>query len=284
MDCTPRHLYLSAPGARLHTACWPGPTDAPPLLVLHGIWESWRTFAPSAERWSAQRSVYCVDLRGHGTSDRPASGYRFRDYAADVRAILPALGPVVDVLGHSLGGAVALHVAAGLDTDCGPGRPPVPDDPACAARIRRLITVEPPVLLPDDWPPVRTDMARYWKLSRRPVDEIVAQLPSSATRTERWQRMIAEALAETDDGVFRAMVHGEQGEVDWPALLARIATPTMAIAGDPNVPGALLTGARLETLAAGLPSARVAVLPGSGHHVELDCTAGFHALVEEFLT
>jgi pimeloyl-ACP methyl ester carboxylesterase len=273
MGCQPQHLDLPGAGVCLHAARWTGPPGPPPLLVLHGIWESWRTFAASAERLSAGRTVYCLDLRGHGGSERPAGGYRFVDYAADVRAVLPRLGPVVDVLGHSLGAAVALHAAAGW---CDP-------DSAAPSRIRRLVAVEPPVLLSGDWPYVRADMARFRELSRRPVEEIFQELPASPARTEPWRRMIAQALADTDDGVFRAMVEGEQGEVDWDTLFSRVHADTLAIGADPAVPGALLTGARMETLAAGLPSAAVAVLPDAGHHVEIDCAGGFHALVEEFL-
>ncbi|MGW1060503.1 alpha/beta fold hydrolase [Micromonospora rubida] len=264
-----RHVHLPGAGVRLHAVRWPGPDDRPPLVVLHGIWESWRTFADSAHRWSADRAVYCVDLRGHGGSDRPPTGYRFVDYAADVRAAVGTLGAEVDLLGHSLGAAVALHVAAGAVTP---------------ARVRRLVVVEPPVLLPDDWPPVRADMARSWRLARRPLDEIVAALPATDTRTSAWRRMIAEALAGTADGVFRAMVDGEQGEVDWAGLLRRVAAPTLAIAGDPDVPGTLLTGDRMTAFGAGLPQARVAVIPGAGHHVELDRPACFHTLTKEFLT
>ncbi|WP_082106726.1 alpha/beta fold hydrolase [Micromonospora haikouensis] len=270
-----RHVRLPGAGVRLHAARWPGPEHRPPLVVLHGIWESWRTFADCARRWSADRTVYCLDLRGHGDSDRPSTGYRFVDYAADVRVALAAIGPEVDLLGHSLGAAVALHVAAGTTGGGDAGRP---------ARIRRLVAVEPPVLLPGDWPPVRADMARSWRLARRPLDEIVAALPATATRTPGWRRMIAESLAGTADGVFRAMVDAEQGEVAWVGLLRRIATPTLAVAGDPDVAGTLLAGDRMAAFGAGLPSARVAVLPGAGHHVEIDRPACFHALVEEFLS
>ena len=273
MGRQPQHLDLPGAGVRLHAARWTGPPGPPPLLILHGIWESWRTFAASAERLSAGRTVYCLDLRGHGASEHPPGGYRFADYAADVRAVLPRLGPVVDVLGHSLGATVALYAAAGRYAVAG-------DAPA---RLRRLVAVEPPVLLSEDWPAVRADLARFRELSRRPVDEILPELPASPARTEPWRRMIAQALAETDDGVFRAMVEGEQGEVDWPALLSRVAADTLAIGADPAVPGALLTGARMRTLTEGLPSAAVVVLPAAGHHVEVDSAGCFHALVEEFL-
>src|SRR5206468_12643163 len=49
-----------------------------------------------------------VDLRGHGTSDHPETGYHLADYASDVVALTEALGwQQPAVIGHSLGGSVA---------------------------------------------------------------------------------------------------------------------------------------------------------------------------------
>ena len=68
-------------------------------------WDAWLPVVPAlAEHFS----VAAVDLRGHGQSDHPASGYHLRDYVADVVALTDALGwrqPLV--IGHSLGGSVA---------------------------------------------------------------------------------------------------------------------------------------------------------------------------------
>jgi pimeloyl-ACP methyl ester carboxylesterase len=264
---TPVSRFLTVGGLRLHVAAWDGPTDRPALVMLHGIWESWRTFAQAASRFAALRRVYCVDLRGHGGSARPAAGYRFTDYASDVEALLPLLsGRPVDLLGHSLGANVALHVAA------------------AGAPVRRLIAVDPPLLLAADWPRVRVDMRRAWRLSRRPLPEIAAEIASRAPAGDvAWCMMLASAFAGTADGVFAAMAGGEQGEVDWPALLAAVRMPTLAVAADPAAPGGQLVGDRLRMLRAALPAATVAVLPGAGHHIEADRPDEFHRTVEEFL-
>jgi pimeloyl-ACP methyl ester carboxylesterase len=86
-----------------------GPADGPPVVLLHALGSSartWEAFAAALPRWSI-----AVDLRGHGTS--PHSGdYSFATMADDVLAFLDAHGhDTVDFVGHSLGGAVAQHVA-----------------------------------------------------------------------------------------------------------------------------------------------------------------------------
>ena len=82
------------------------------VLFLHG-WtcdsHDWSWQLPAfAERFR----VIAPDLRGHGRSSTPANGYTPAGFAADIASLLKALdtGPTV-VIGHSLGGAIAAHLA-----------------------------------------------------------------------------------------------------------------------------------------------------------------------------
>jgi pimeloyl-ACP methyl ester carboxylesterase len=263
-----RSVFLPAAGIRLHAKVWEHPLPPlPPLLVLHGIFESWRSFAPLAAGLAAERAVYCLDLRGHGDSDRPSSGYRFSDYAEDVLAVLDRFdGAEVDLLGHSLGANVALFAASA-------GHP----------SLGRIVAVDPPVLLTEDWPAVRDMMRRERRHARLPVDEIVAELGKTLDRPVEWLEMIANDLANTCDGVFAAMADAVQGEVDWPAVLGRISVPTLAVAADPAAQGAQLTGHRLAEFRRGVPHAEVRVVAGAAHHVEVDRPRELRHLVETFL-
>jgi len=76
----------------------------PLLLLLHGVTANGRGWDAVAERLADRFHVVAVDQRGHGRSDKPPRGYAAEDYAADIAALVDALGdgPAV-VVGHSLG-------------------------------------------------------------------------------------------------------------------------------------------------------------------------------------
>ena len=99
-------------GIRLHYA-EQGSGPAEPIILLHGLSDSWFSFSSVLPLLSAQRRVYALDLRGHGDSDRPATGYHPRDLAADVVAFLDAKRiDRATILGHSMGSFVAQHVVS----------------------------------------------------------------------------------------------------------------------------------------------------------------------------
>src|SRR6476469_3277522 len=79
-------------GLNVHALVWENSrSEAPALMILHGIGDSSRLFAPVAARLAERRSVYALDLRGHGESDKPPAGYRFTDYADDVLGVIEQL-------------------------------------------------------------------------------------------------------------------------------------------------------------------------------------------------
>ncbi|MEW1775120.1 alpha/beta fold hydrolase [Streptomyces sp. NPDC086777] len=88
-----------------------GPPDAQPLVLLHAMGETagdWDEVAPAL---AAGRQVHALDLRGHGRSDWPGT-YSLTLMRDDVLGFLDALGlERVDLVGHSMGGAVAYLVA-----------------------------------------------------------------------------------------------------------------------------------------------------------------------------
>src|SRR5262245_56847223 len=83
-----------------------------PLLLLHGGMGSIDMFGPNLAILAEHREVIAVDMQGHGRStlgDRPI---RVTDMGDDMAALLKELGyRQVDVLGYSMGGAVALRLA-----------------------------------------------------------------------------------------------------------------------------------------------------------------------------
>ena len=89
-----------------------GDGDAP-LVLVHGIACHRGFWGPQLERFGRERRVVAVDLRGHGASDAPRQPYPIQALADDVGWLCEQLGlsrPVV--IGHSLGGIVALELGA----------------------------------------------------------------------------------------------------------------------------------------------------------------------------
>jgi len=104
------------------------------LVCIHGNSCDLGFFAPQAAHFARTHTVLSLDLRGHGQSDKPVWDYTVHGLAEDVAWLCGELGVSRAVLvGHSLGGAVAVQVAArypglaagvaALDSALAPGRP-----------------------------------------------------------------------------------------------------------------------------------------------------------------
>src|SRR5271165_1791661 len=106
-----RHDYIDAGGLRTHVAL-AGPADAPPVLLVHGWpqnWWSWRNVIPAL---SERFRVIAPDLRGHGWSEAPATGYEKEELASDLLALLDALAiERATWIGHDWGGWTGILAA-----------------------------------------------------------------------------------------------------------------------------------------------------------------------------
>jgi pimeloyl-ACP methyl ester carboxylesterase len=223
-------------------------TMPPALLLLHGlgatgaVWSSW---APVLEahwpgRWLAP------DLPGHGTS-APLPEYTFDALAAAVEPRLDPATPTV-VIGHSLGGVVALALAA---------RTPL------AAVIGLGIKVA--------WTPDELDRAQA--LAARPVTwfDSPAEAVSRHLRVAGLTGLVADTSpaatggVRPDDGRWRLALDPRAfgvGAPDLPALLAASSAPVVLARGehDPmNTDGQLA--------AFGVP---VVTLAGLGHNAHVE--------------
>jgi pimeloyl-ACP methyl ester carboxylesterase len=98
-----RHDYIDAGGLRTHVAL-AGPEDAPPLLLVHGWPQHWWCWRHVIGPLAATHRVIAADLRGHGWTERPASGYDKDQLARDLLALLEVLGlERVAWVGHDWG-------------------------------------------------------------------------------------------------------------------------------------------------------------------------------------
>jgi len=90
-----------------------------PLLLLHGVAGSWTTWTPllRAVEGAGDRGLVLVDLPGWGSSPTPAEPLDLDASARVLTAVLDALAIAsVDVVGHSLGAFVAMHLAVTAPT------------------------------------------------------------------------------------------------------------------------------------------------------------------------
>src|SRR5262245_58908794 len=80
-----------------------------PLVLLHGLADSHRTWLRIAPMLARTRRVVMPDLAGHGFSERPDASYTLEWHAEIVGKLLSRLKlNDVDLVGHSYGGGVAL--------------------------------------------------------------------------------------------------------------------------------------------------------------------------------
>jgi len=120
-----RHSFASVEGMRLHWAEMGEADQTVPVVLLHGLNDSYLTWNRVAPLLAVDRRVLMPDLPGYGLSERPDASYELRWHAHVMAKWLETLGlEKVDIVGHSFGGGVAQVMLL-----------------ECSARIRRLVLV-----------------------------------------------------------------------------------------------------------------------------------------------
>jgi pimeloyl-ACP methyl ester carboxylesterase len=101
--------YATVNGVRLH---YVEGGSGQPLICLPGWPQTWYSFHPVAPTLAQHYRVIIVDIRGMGSSDKPAAGYDKKTMAQDIYALMQHLGLAkVSLLGHDIGGMVAASFA-----------------------------------------------------------------------------------------------------------------------------------------------------------------------------
>ncbi|MDE2178153.1 MAG: alpha/beta fold hydrolase [Xanthomonadaceae bacterium] len=266
----PREQTIDLPGLRLAARTWGDPA-LPPLLALHGWLDNAGSFDRLAPRLATTRQVIALDLPGHGRSGHLPAGahYHFVDSVGTLLAAANALGLArFDLLGHSLGGAVASLVAV-----------------AAPERVDRLALIEALGPLADDGRRTLEHFRNAYVARAGAADKrlrvfadldaaIMARvaaggLDAEAARpiVERGVRAVADGLVWSSDPrlTLPSPVHLAESQVR--ALLAGLRTPTLLLLAVPETP--YLPAALIAARAAGVADLRIRHLDG-GHHLQLD--------------
>ncbi|QXJ24919.1 alpha/beta hydrolase [Actinomadura graeca] len=166
-----------------------GDPSGPPLIALHGVTGHGGRFRRVAEDHLADRSVLAPDLRGHGRSPHEPP-WTVERHVADVLALMDAEGVGrADLLGHSYGGMIALHLARTAPRRV--GRlvlldPAIGLDPAAAAeRARGYMSMESFA----DVASARASLAARWPGASEGVldDEVTEHLARCRDGRMRWR-------------------------------------------------------------------------------------------------
>lgn len=255
--------------------------SGPALVLLHGIAgtsATWDGVIP----WLAERfTVVAPDLLGHGESSKPEGDYSLGAYANGVRDLLEALGQERGtVLGHSLGGGVAMQYAYQFPERC-----------------ERLILVSSgglgrelhPLLRAAALPGAEVVLPWLSRAGEQSVGRLVHLLGgigvrASADLDETWRSFVS--LAEP--GARRAFIHTVRGIIDLHGqrivandrLYLTAGLPTLIIWGakDPLIPVQHARDAHER-----IPGSRLEIFPEAGHFPHRDDPRSFVTAVVGFI-
>jgi pimeloyl-ACP methyl ester carboxylesterase len=254
----------------------PGGAKLPVLVLLHGYMMSHWYFQALHPTLARTHRVIAIDLPGYGESDRPSPERYGYDYLAFAHTVLEVLDRLelerVSLLGHSMGGGVALTLAA-----------------RWAERVERLVLECPAIY--------RLELPFYSGLLLKP--KLGPLLFGALTRGEMRRQMARQHFKDpsaiTDELIdyVWARLHRAGGcEAAWATLRTfaslsnataepmRVRAPTLLLWGDEDRMIPLSHGKRL---ARSIPGAELSVVAASGHNVHLERRDQFLRQLTPFL-
>lgn len=234
-----------------------------PLVFVHGLSDSWRSYAPVLSLMPDQQAI-ALTQRGHGEATQPRFGYAAADFSADLVAFLDALRiPRAVLVGHSMGSTVVQRFA--IDH---------PERVAGLVILGANATWKGNPMVTEVWENVVSHLTD-------PVDPEFVRAFQSSDRvpTERLEMMIAESLpvpARTWQEVGRAML-----AADFADELPRITVPTLVVWGTEDP---LCSQEEQERLCDLIPQAELLVYPDAGHNLHWEHPERFAVDLRDFLS
>ncbi len=258
----PQERTFDAKSVRLNYLDY-GSSLGQPLVMLHGgawRWQEYLSLIPSlGQRWH----IHALDLRGNGRSGWVPDTYRLRDFAEDIAEFVSRLDAAAVLVGHSLGGVIALMVAARR-----------PD------KVKALIIEDCPLTLDNyrRFVDSSREMFDLWlslKKSAQSEQELALALADAYKDypgvTSAWILFFAGCLWQLDPTYFNALLHDfdrfTEG-YDYRSILAKIACRALFLRGETRL-GAVMTDDEISWLQANADNVQCARIEGVGHLLHL---------------
>ena len=240
-----------------------GDRDGVPLVLLHGLTDSHRSYEPVLAALPDSIRAVAITARGHGDAGKPETGYDAASMAADVIAVMDALGiGRAIVAGHSMGSWTARRIAAGypervLGVVLAGAFASFHDKPEISALLEEFDTLGDPI---------DPAYAREWQDSTlaRPVPET-------------FMEMIVEETCKPPARVWQAALQGLIDDRLEPA--GSVTAPALLCWGQRD---AFVPDADQERLLARIPDVELRVYEGGGHALHWERPERFAADLAEF--
>lgn len=264
-----------------------GPQNGVPLVMLHGVTGRWQSFEQLIPFMTPYYHVFAPDARGHGKSDHVPGRYAMEYMAADTAGFVKeVIGKPAAILGHSMGGRVALETAIRH-----------PDQASALVVIDSPLT---PLSSKGGTTEAFLDVFGRWaelKEKNLPLHEFASALGDLPARPladgtpqhyrDFWNHAdllyTARCLQLVDVEIPRNLSSSDRQE-DYNLLgkLSEIRCPVLFLQGDPKY-GALLDQEDLQKALSVMDDAYAVRIDGTGHGVHTDMPVRTAQCVHNFL-
>jgi pimeloyl-ACP methyl ester carboxylesterase len=237
-----------------------------PFLLLHGFPFSSESFWPQLESPPKGFRLLVPDHRGFGQSEPGPGPSTMEALADDALALLDALGvPQAVVGGVSMGGYVAMAL-----TRRDPGR------------VKALVLIDTQASADDEAGKARREQTAK-DVEANGVGPLVdGMLPKllTANAAADVKARVDRMMRAQSPAAVAAASRGMATRTDAKDILSRFGGPCLVVVGEHDVITPL---EKARAIAALVPQATVAVIPGAGHLPNLEATDAFHQAVGPFL-
>jgi pimeloyl-ACP methyl ester carboxylesterase len=247
-----------------------GPAGAPRVVFVHGLGGSYETWSLNLPAFAERFRICALDLVGAGSSDKPAMDYSVPSLADLLARFLDAMGEDwqrVSLVGHSLGGAIALAFASRYPE-----------------RVERLVLVDSAGLGPEidgevlnlmrttpTIEGIRAELTHFFAHSGLVQQALVEQLYQQRIRPGA-----REALLSTAEAAFG----GNHQHMDLRETLSSLPNEVLVVWG--NADGVIpVTHAQQARLA---PKSKVEIFEACGHCPHIERADAFNQLATSFLS